>query len=105
MNAIQQTAVIDSTRRHLWLDEPLPESVSAGQVSITLLIRSSVPERQPVEAASKDPNRWGRGLTAGTPGGSVDDFLARCREDKERELALEKRQAEEHARYAGTASL
>jgi hypothetical protein len=45
MDAIQQTAVIDSTRRHLWLDEPLPETVSAGQVEITLVIADRPPRQ------------------------------------------------------------
>jgi len=34
--------------------------------------------------------------------GSVDDFLADCREDKERELTMEKRQEEERERLAKT---
>jgi len=45
MNAIQQTAVLDTSRRVLRLDTPLPESVSAGPVNITLFIRPSVQER------------------------------------------------------------
>jgi hypothetical protein len=40
------------------------------------------------------------GCHKGIPGASVDDFLARCREDKEYELALEERQFEERKRYA-----
>ena len=32
-----------------------------------------------------------RGIHKGLPNGSVDEFLARCREDKEYELATEKR--------------
>jgi hypothetical protein len=44
--------------------------------------------------------RWLRGIHKGIPGGSVDDFLARCREDKEHELAIEKRQEEERKRLA-----
>jgi len=41
-----------------------------------------------------------RGIHKNIPGGSVEDFLARCREDKEHELAIEKRQEEERARLA-----
>ena len=41
-----------------------------------------------------------RGCCKNVPGGSVDEFLARCREDKEYELAIEKRQEEERARLA-----
>ena len=36
-----------------------------------------------------------RGIHKNIPGASVDEFLSRCREDKERELAIEKRQQEE----------
>ena len=35
----------------------------------------------------------------------VDNFLVRCREDKEREFALEKRQKEERARRRTDAKL
>jgi hypothetical protein len=38
MNAIQQTARIDSSRRVLTLERPLPETLSPGQVSITISI-------------------------------------------------------------------
>jgi len=41
------------------------------------------------------PYLWLRGCCKNIPGGSVDDFLKRCREDKEYELAIEKRQEEE----------
>jgi hypothetical protein len=48
MNAVQQTARIDSSRRHLWLDNPLPESISSGQVTITIIARDAVPAASPV---------------------------------------------------------
>jgi len=41
-----------------------------------------------------------RGCHKNIPGASVDDFLARCREDKEHELEIERRQQEERARRA-----
>ena len=41
-----------------------------------------------------------RGCSKNVPGGSVDDFFARCLEDKEHELAIEKRQEEERERLA-----
>ena len=41
-----------------------------------------------------------RGIHKNIPGASVEEFLARCREDKEHELAIEKRQEEERARLA-----
>ncbi|MCL2068136.1 MAG: hypothetical protein FWG99_11825 [Treponema sp.] len=42
-----------------------------------------------------------RGIHKNIPGASVDEFLSRCHEDKERELAIEKREQEERNRYAG----
>jgi hypothetical protein len=45
MNAIQQTAVIDPSRRVLRLDEPLPESVSAGRVNIALFVTEKSPQK------------------------------------------------------------
>ena len=48
----------------------------------------------------ENPHRWLRGCCKNVPGGSVEDFLARCREDKEHELAIEKRQKEERVRLA-----
>ena len=44
--------------------------------------------------------RWLRGCCKNVPGGSVKDFLSRCREDKEHEFAIEKRQEEERERLA-----
>ena len=41
-----------------------------------------------------------RGIHKNIPGASVDEFLSRCREDKERELAIEKRQQEERNHHA-----
>ena len=46
------------------------------------------------------PYQWLRGCCENRPGSSVEDFLARCHEEKERELAIEKRQEEERARLA-----
>jgi hypothetical protein len=40
------------------------------------------------------------GCHKGVPGGSVDEFLTQCREDKEYELALEERRWKESNRYA-----
>jgi hypothetical protein len=44
------------------------------------------------------PYQWLRGIHEGIPGASVEDFFARCREDKEYELAIERRQEEERVR-------
>ena len=46
------------------------------------------------------PYQWLRGCCENQPGGSVEDFLSRSREDKEYELAIEKRQEEERTRLA-----
>jgi len=46
------------------------------------------------------PYQWLRGCCKDIPGGSVEDFLARSRADKEHELEIEKRQEEERARRA-----
>jgi len=48
----------------------------------------------------QNSSRWLRGCCKSIPGGSVEDFLSRCREDKEHELAIEKRQEEERERLA-----
>jgi hypothetical protein len=54
------------------------------------------------KAAGRDYNSFLqlRGIHKNIPGASVEDFLARCREDKEYELAIEKREEEERARLA-----
>jgi len=41
-----------------------------------------------------------RGIHKNIQGASVEEFLSRCREDKEQELAIEKRQQEERSRHA-----
>jgi hypothetical protein len=66
-------------------------------------VQPSVPQNI-VETAEETPPpyQWLRGIHAGIPGASVEDFFSRCREDKEHELAIEKRQEEERTRYANT---
>jgi hypothetical protein len=60
------------------------------------------PPAPPQTAEEKKPSyNWMRGCCKGIPGGSVEDFLARSRADKEHELEIEKRQEEERARRAG----
>jgi hypothetical protein len=51
------------------------------------------------------PYQWLRGCCKSKSGDSVENFLARCREDKEHELAIEKRQEEERARRRANAKL
>ncbi|MDR0456333.1 MAG: hypothetical protein LBH20_06590 [Treponema sp.] len=58
---------------------------------------------KPTQAAEQEktpPYHWLRGCCKNIPGGSVEDFLARSREDKEHELEIEKRQQEERAHRA-----
>jgi len=64
------------------------------------LIHVKSPEAQTAEKTEQKkepPHRWMRGCSKGIPGGSVEDFLADCRKDKERELEIERRQEEERA--------
>ena len=64
-------------------------------------VRPSVPQNTGETVHEEEPPyQWLRGCCKNKPEGSVDNFLARCREDKERELAIEKRQEEERARLA-----
>jgi len=46
-----------------------------------------------------------RGIHAGIPGASVENFLAECREDKKRELAIEKREEEERESRSAVAKV
>jgi hypothetical protein len=66
-------------------------------------VQPSVPQNTGETVHEEEPPyQWLRGIHQGIPGGSVEDFLARKREDKEHELAIEKRQEEERARLANT---
>ena len=65
-----------------------------------------------VQQKDEKPVREGRrtleqlyGIHAGHNKGTVDDFLAECHEEKERELAIEKRQEEERERMRANATL
>ena len=69
-------------------------------------VQPSVPHNAEKTAEeSPPPYQWLRGCCKNVPGGSVEDFLARSREDKEHELAIEKRQEEERARRRANATL
>jgi len=64
-------------------------------------VRSAVPQEAEMAVQENPPSyQWLRGCCKNKPEGSVENFLARCREDKEYELAIEKRQEEERARRA-----
>jgi len=58
MKAIQQSAVLDPGRQVLRLDTPLPETVSAGRVDITLIIA----DRPPRQAAAPLSKRFAGAL-------------------------------------------
>jgi len=64
-------------------------------------VQPSVPQNTG-ETAEEDKHSFLRfqGIHAGLHRGSVEEFLADCREDKEHELAIERRQEEERARLA-----
>jgi len=64
-------------------------------------VQPSVPQNAEKTAgdAKRSFQRF-RGIHAGLHGGSVEEFLAGCREDKEHEFAIEKRQEEERVRLA-----
>ena len=64
-------------------------------------VNSPIPAQTAEKANDeKPPYDRLRGCCKNIPGGSVDDFLARCREDKEHELKIERRQEEERVRRA-----
>ena len=69
-------------------------------------VQSSV-SRDTEKTVEEDKHSFLRfqGIHAGLHRGSVEDFLADCREDKERELAIEKRQEEERASRRAKAKL
>jgi len=64
-------------------------------------VNSPIPPQKAEKTAQEIPSyhKW-RGCHKNIPGASVEDFLARCREDKEHELEIERRQEEERARRA-----
>jgi hypothetical protein len=65
-------------------------------------VNSSVSPHTAEEVVKEEtpPYHWLRGCCKNIPGGSVEEFLARSRADKEHELEIEKRQKEERARRA-----
>jgi hypothetical protein len=77
--SVTQTVEIPASHR---LTIEVPREVPAGKAILTFT------------PTVTEPNRWLRGCCKNQPGGSVDDFLTNCRSDKERELAIEKRQEE-----------
>jgi len=62
-------------------------------------VNSPIPPRtaEKTEEGEKPSYHWLRGIHKNIPGASVENFLARCRADKEHELEIERRQQEERA--------
>jgi len=102
--SVTQTVEIPASHR-LTID--VPSEIPAGRAVLTFT--PAVDQRSPNQRSANTAEEGKcsfqrlRGIHAGIPGASVDNFLARCREDKEHELAIEKRQEEERVRYANTA--
>ena len=75
----------------------LREMENLGLIHVRPSVSQSIASTSPDDKRS---NRWLKGCCKNLPEGSVDEFLARCRADKERELAIEKRQEEERSHRA-----
>ena len=73
-----------------------------GLIQVKTSISQDSEETSQPLPENKQTWRWLYGCCKNSPQGSVDEFLARCREDKEYELAIEKREQEERARRAST---
>jgi hypothetical protein len=70
MTAIQQTVELDPSRRILWLEEPLPESVSPGRADIVLVLQGDAPVSRPRGALKQSGDVY-----AGIPSALPDDLL------------------------------
>jgi len=95
---ITQTVKIPDSRK---LMIEVPPEIPVGFATLTFApADAETPTPQSSAADKVDSIFQLYGRHKGIPGASVDDFLARCREDKEYELALEERRLEERRRYA-----
>ena len=71
---------------------------SIGLIQVTPLVSHDTGK---IDQKENKPNRWLRGCCQDhLPRGSVENFLAECRADKEMEFAREEREKAERARYA-----
>jgi len=106
---VTQTVRIPASRR-LIID--VPPEIPEGVATLTF----APVEAEPADAEPPIPSQTRApvgedpifrlcGCHKGIPGASVDDFLARCREDKEYELALEERQFQERQERRRNAKL
>jgi hypothetical protein len=103
MIALERTIAVPADRR-VRLDLDLPENVNTEWIEVGIFIQpllSELPRKR--KHTAREAIELLRGCCKDSPG-TVDEFLAGCHADKERELAIEKRQAEEGARYAGLSS-
>jgi hypothetical protein len=95
---ITQTLNVPASRR-LTID--VPPEFPDGRITLTFSpAEAESGFAQDDEAEDDAPFLRLMGRYKGLPGASVDEFLARCREDKEYELALDRRRQEERAHYA-----
>jgi hypothetical protein len=70
MTTIQQTVEIDSGRRILRPEKPLPESVSPGRVDVVLVLQGDAPVSRP-----RAPLEQNDDVYAGIPSALSDDLL------------------------------
>jgi hypothetical protein len=103
MIALERKIAVPADRR-VSLDLDLPEDVNTEWIEVGIFIHPlpSEPPRLRKHTA-REAIELLRGFCKDSPG-TVDEFLAECHTEKERELAIEKRQAEESTRYAGLSS-
>jgi hypothetical protein len=65
MNTIQRTVEIDSSRKVLRLEEPLPETIGTGRMNATLVLESALsPEEKDARIAAVNHAAWREFLEA-----------------------------------------
>ena len=103
---VTQTVRIPASRR-LIID--VPPEIPEGIATLTFApVEAAPPVPQPQQnraSGYEDPIFRLCGCHKDIPGASVEDFLARSREDKEYELALEERQFQERQERRRNAKL
>ena len=95
---ITQTVEVTASRR---LTIGVPSKIPAGLAILTFTPAEIVfPSFKGNVSSGDAPYLRLLGCHKGISGGSVNDFLTRCREDKDLELAMEERQIQERSRNA-----
>jgi hypothetical protein len=94
---ITQTVEIPASRR-LIIDVP-PEIPEGLVVLMFAPMEVRAPLQRDEVSESDAPYHRLLGCHKALPNGTVDDFLAHCREDKEREMAIEERQQSHQMRW------